>query len=170
MIADDPISGHVEQENSPLVGFRLGHDFDHFWGWEMRYAFARTELFNAANNNPLPGEGRDYFVDVNLLYYPWGDSRWRPYLLAGVGFANFRFRDDGGDFIDDSPLTIPLGIGLKSYYSPWFTIRFDALDTISLTSGQLDSMHNFSLSVGAEYRFGGKRPSYFPWSGNTSYW
>jgi hypothetical protein len=169
LLADDLVEGHVEQANAPILGLRLGHDFDHFWGWEARYAFARTELFDGAGD-PIAEPARDYFVDVNLLYYPFGDSRWRPYLLAGVGFANFRFEDDAGHFIDDTALTIPLGFGLKHYYSPWFTLRFDFVDTISMSTGQLDAMNNFSLMAGAEFRFGGTRPSYFPWTGNTSYW
>ncbi len=169
MLADDLVAGHVEADSAPILGMRLGHDFDHFWGWESRYAYARTELFTGAGV-PIVEPGRDYFVDVALLYYPWGDSAWRPYLLAGVGFANFRYVNDLGRAIDDTALTIPLGFGLKRYYSPWFTLRFDAVDNWSLSGGHLDSMHNFSLMAGVEFRFGGRRPSYFPWHGNTSYW
>lgn len=169
MLADDLIADHVIQENAPLLGMRLGHDFDHFWGWEARYAFARTELFNGAGV-PINEPGRNYFVDVALLHYPWGDSRWRPYLLAGLGFANYRFENDLGHDIDDSALTIPLGFGLKHYLSPWCTLRFDFLDTISFEAGQVEAMNHVSLSAGVEFRFGGSRPSYFPWSGNTSYW
>jgi hypothetical protein len=65
---------------------------------------------------------------------------------------------------------MPLGLGLKIYQSPWFTIRFDVTDNISFGGGHVDAMNNFSLALGVEFRFGGKRPSYFPWTGNTSYW
>jgi len=31
-------------------------------------------------------------------------------------------------------------------------------------------MNNISFMTGAEFRFGGRRPSYFPWHSNTAYW
>jgi hypothetical protein len=169
MLTDDLVLGHVNTDSAPILGMRLGHDFDHYWGWEVRYAFSRVETFTGAGV-PIVEPGREYFVDVALLHYPWGDSRWRPYLLTGVGFLNARYVNDLGQAIDDTALTIPLGIGLKLYNSPWFTIRFDAVDNLSFSGSHLDHMHNFSLMVGAEFRFGGTRPSYFPWTGNTSYW
>lgn len=169
MLADDLVGGRVEADSAPIVGMRLGNDFDHYWGWEVRYAYSRVETFTGAGV-PIAEPGREYFVDVTLLHYPWGDSRWRPYLLAGVGFMNARYVNEVGRAIDDTALTIPLGIGLKLYNSPWFTIRFDAVDNLSFAGGHLDQMHNVSLMLGCEYRFGGSRPSYFPWSGNSSYW
>lgn len=171
MLADDLVAGHVAADSSPITGLRLGNDFDHFWGWEVRYAYTRVETFTGAGV-PIAEPAREYFVDVALLHYPWGDSHWRPYLLAGLGFQNVRYVNDAnpGQFIDDTALTMPLGIGLKIYNSPWFTIRFDATDNLTFGGGHLDAGHNFSLAMGVEYRFGGKRPSYFPWSGNTSYW
>jgi hypothetical protein len=169
MLADDLLRGQVETDSAPIVGMRIGHDFDHFWGWEVRYAYSRVETFTGAGV-PIAEPGREYFVDVALQHYPWGDSRWRPYLLAGIGFVNARYVDDLGQGIDDTALTIPLGFGLKLFQSPWFTVRFDAVDTISFSGSHLDTMHNVSLMLGCEYRFGGTRPSYFPWTGNTSYW
>ncbi len=171
MLADELVANHVEADSAPIVGLRLGNDFDHFWGWETRYAYSRVETFTGAGV-PIVEPARQYFVDVALLHYPWGDSRWRPYLLAGVGFQNVRYVNDANPArqIDDTALNVPLGIGLKIYNSPWFTIRFDAIDNLTFGGGHLDAGHNFSLAMGVEYRFGGKRPSYFPWSGNTSYW
>ena len=169
MIADDLVEDHVIADSAPILGLRLGYDFDHYWGWEVRYAYSRVETFTGPGV-PIAEPCREYFVDLALLYYPWGDSHWRPYFLGGVGFMNARYLNDHAQGIDDTALTIPLGIGLKIYQSPWFTIRFDVTDNLSFESTHLDSMHNFSLAMGVEFRFGGKRPSYFPWTGNTSYW
>jgi hypothetical protein len=167
---DDLVDGQVLQNNAVFVGARLGYDFDHYWGVEGRYAFARAEAITAAGV-PIAESARDYYGDVSLLYYPWGDSRWRPYLSAGVGVANFRFVDDQGFFINDSAFGLPLGIGVKTYYCNWMSLRFDLVDNIAFGTNQLSSMHNFSLMAGVEFRFGGKHPpSYFPWSGNTTYW
>lgn len=169
MLSDDLISGRAEQNNSSFLGTRLGWDFEHYWGLELRYAYARTNLTDGQGDR-LDEPSRDYFVDLSLVHYPWGDSQWRPYLSAGLGFDTFRFEDDADQRVHQTLLAMPLGGGLKYYYNPWFTIRFDACDNIAFGDEPLDTMHNFSLMIGAEYRFGGTRMSYFPWHGNTMYW
>jgi hypothetical protein len=168
ILFDDPIAGHVQQNNGALLGGRLGWDFDHYWGLEGRYAYSRV---NIADGLGVPlDDSHNSFADLSLLYYPWGDSRWRPFLGAGIGLATYRFHDDQQHRITDSLFTIPLGGGLKYYYSNAFTLRFDAYDNISFGDNTLDSMHNFSLSLGFELRFGSRSPSYFPWHGNTVIW
>jgi hypothetical protein len=169
VLNDDLIEGRVQQNNSTFLGMRLGWDFDHYWGLEARYAFARPETLNGAGV-PLDDPARDYYGDVSLAYYPWGDSKWRPYLSAGLGFTSYRFENDVGAMIRDSAFDIPLGVGLKYYYCNWFTIRLDIVNNITLATNTVDAMDNVSFMAGAEFRFGGRSPSYFPWHGNTSYW
>jgi hypothetical protein len=169
VLLGDLVADEVDQNGTAFMGLRLGHDFDHYWGVELRYAYAQPELADGAGNT-LPDHGRDYFADVSLAYYPWGDSYWRPYVLMGLGFQTFRFNDAQGQRISESLLSIPIGIGLKYYAGPWFTIRFDIVDNIALGNDRLSGMNNFALLGGVEYRFGGRRPSYFPWHANTTYW
>jgi Outer membrane protein beta-barrel domain len=169
VLMDDLISNRVYQNDTPLVGLRLGYDFDHFWGLESRWAFANPELTNGAGT-PLADPSRDYFADVSLAYYPFGDARWRPYLSAGLGFQTFRFNDDQGQRISESMLSVPLGVGVKYFYGPWFSLRFDLYDNLGIGNARVSGMHNFSLMAGVEFRFGGRRQSYFPWHNNTSYW
>jgi hypothetical protein len=107
---------------------------------------------------------------VSLAWYPFGDARWRPYLSGGLGFATFRLNNELGERLSEAAVTVPLGFGVKYYYGPWFTLRFDFTDNIGLGNARVSGMHNVSLMVGAEYRFGGRRPSYFPWHNNTAYW
>ena len=166
---DDLVPNKVYQSDTTFVGARLGYDFDHFWGTEARWAFARPDLANGSGTPFFPAS-RDNFADVSLVYYPLGDARWRPYLLAGLGFTTFRFNNQFGQRISEAPLDVPLGFGLKYFYGPWFTLRFDFMDNLSLGNSRLSGMHNVSLMAGAEFRFGGRRPSYFPWHNNTSYW
>jgi hypothetical protein len=169
VLMDDLISNRVYQNDTPLVGLRLGYDFDHFWGMEFRWAFANPELTNGAGV-PLADPSRDYFADVSLAYFPFGDARWRPYFSAGLGFQTFRFNDDLGQRISESMLSVPLGVGVKYFYGPWFSLRFDLYDNLGIGNARVSGMHNFSLMAGAEFRFGGRRQSYFPWHNNTSYW
>ncbi len=164
----DLIAGHVEQNNTALGGARLGFDFDHYWGIEGRFGYANP-FITQPDGTPL-GVSRNYLADVELLYYPWGDSHWRPYITAGLGQATFRFTDDQNRVVHESLLSLPLGVGLKYFYSPWFTLRFDLVENFAFGSHTLDNQANLSLMAGVEYRFGGRRPSYFPWHGNTAGW
>jgi hypothetical protein len=167
VLMNDLVPRRIYQNDTSFVGARLGLDFDHFWGLETRWAFARPDLANAAGT-PLPQASRDYFTDLSLVYYPWGDSRWRPYLLAGLGFQTYRFNNDLGQRISEAAFEVPLGAGLKYFYGPWFTLRFDFADNLAVGNARISGMHNISLMIGAEFRFGGRRRSYFPWHNSTS--
>lgn len=169
VLTDDLVPGHVDQNDTSFTGLRLGADFDHYWGVEFRYAFARPELMTGAGD-PINGDGRSYFADVELIHYPWGDSRWRPYVLAGLGFQTYRFHDDQAERVSEALLSIPIGAGLKYYWAPWFSLRFDFVDNIAVGNEQVSGMHNISFMAGGEFRFGGRRQSYFPWHNNTTYW
>ncbi len=169
VLADDLIGSRVETNNSYFLGGRLGWDFDHYWGLEGRYAFSNPMLTDGEGNT-LSDPAREYFVDVSLAYYPWGDSQWRPFFSGGLGFQTFRFRDDEGQRVSQSLLSMPLGMGLKFYHSPWHTLRLEAYDNIAFGDGRLRTMQNFTLAAGIEFRFGGRPTSYFPWHGGTSHW
>ncbi|MDX1945657.1 MAG: outer membrane beta-barrel protein [Pirellulaceae bacterium] len=169
MLADDPIRGEVLSNNSYFVGSRLGWDFDHYWGFEGRYAFSKPQINNAADI-ALDGPSRNYYLDVSVAYYPWGDSRWRPFGTIGLGVQTFRFDDENGTKVHQSLLSLPLGIGFKYLHSPVFDMRFEAYDNIAFGDGRLDTMNNFTLMVGGELRFGGRVKHYFPWHGNIAGW
>ena len=168
IMMDDIVPNRIYQNDTAFVGLRIGWDFDHFWGLEMRGAFARPDLANGSGTPIFPAS-RDNFADVDLLFYPLGDARWRPYLLAGLGFQTFRFNNLAGQRISEAPLDIPIGCGVKYFYSPQFTLRFDLVDNICLGNSRISGMNNLAFMCGAEFRFGGRRPSYFPWHNNTSY-
>lgn len=169
VLTDDLVSNRVDQNDTAFMGGRLGADFDHYWGVEFRYAFARPQL-TTGEGVPIFGDGRDYFADIELVHYPWGDSRWRPYFLAGIGFQTFRFHDHNDQYVSEALLSIPLGAGLKYYWTPWFSLRFDFVDNIAIGNEHVSGMHNIGFMAGGEFRFGGRRQSYFPWHNGTTYW
>jgi opacity protein-like surface antigen len=168
LLYDDLIDGRVMTSNSAMTGVVLGFDFDHYWGIEGRFGYSRVHLTNGLGV-PLD-DSHNSWSDLSLMYYPWGDSRWRPYFSAGLGFATFRFHDDFGRDVNDTLFSLPLGVGMKYYYTNNFTLRVGWNDNLSFGDNTLDTMNNFSLFVGGEYRFGGRSPSYFPWHGNTTIW
>ena len=84
MFGDDVIGGRVDQGNDFFWGYLLGRDFDHMWGLQLRLGWSAIDISDA--QNPPRPRSSDLFVgDVSVLYYPWGDTRWRPYILAGLG-------------------------------------------------------------------------------------
>src|SRR5688572_16185491 len=106
---EDLIDNRINQNDTAFMGVRLGFDFDHYWGFEWRWAYAAPELTDG-DGIPIDSHSNNYYADVSLVHYPWGDARWRPYVSAGVGFQTFRFHDEFDNRISEAPLGIPLGL------------------------------------------------------------
>ncbi len=96
----------------------------------------------------------NWLIDANLLYYPWGDSAWRPYASLGFGLTHFNFYDPYGHGYNTMLIGMPLGVGLKYYWTPAFIFRADLMDNLGF-GGDINVVSNFSLTGGIEYRFGG---------------
>lgn len=160
------VSGSVDQKNSVLAGFRLGWDYDHYWGSELRFGWSGTQL-----EGPVDADhGAVFLGDLNFLYYPWGDSRWRPYALLGVGVANYDYTDHLQMKHDAVLLGMPFGGGIKYHVHPRMAFRLELLDNFAIGSDGTDSMHNVSLTFNLEFRFGGTRKGYFPWQPSRHLW
>ncbi|MCA9118977.1 MAG: hypothetical protein KDB11_02270 [Planctomycetales bacterium] len=169
LIGDTLIDQRVDQGDGLFGGYRLGWDFDHYWGTELRFAFAEPELVDVQGGLPL-ASATDKFWDVNLLYYPWGDATWRPYASVGLGFGHFRFVDTTSTLFDDYLFTIPIGFGVKHYYRPWLALRAGVEDNLAFASQGIDTMHNLSVSCGVEVHFGGPRQTYYPYHAGGIIW
>jgi outer membrane protein with beta-barrel domain len=161
LIGDELQEGVVSQGGGFFAGGRFGGDFDHYWGVETRLAFSDVNTNFSAGGY---GQSRDSFFDASLLYYPWGDSRWRPYLSLGLGVANYRYQTFDGTRISAGAMELPWGGGMKFLLRPDVALRFDLIDNLSFPSGsRSDAMHNISFTGGIELRFGGRRTSYGSW-------
>ncbi len=149
-----------------LGALRLGWDHDYHWGNEARLVFDNMNL-----------ESLQW--DLDLLYYPWGDSRWRPYLMIGVGAAKIRF---GRGFSQEYDITLsnqhaetvfalPLAVGVKYRVNDWMVLRAEVGDNILFAEGaNLNLLVNLAVTAGFEIRFGGSRRSYWPWNPGRHYW
>ena len=111
-----------------------------------------------------PGTNDFWNLDLNLHWYFLGDSRWRPYLSAGFGMANFAFWDPNGNHFDQVQLATPLGIGLKYRWLNWVAFRADLMDNVAYARNPVDTVNYFSFSFGVEMQFGGVRRTYWPWN------
>jgi hypothetical protein len=159
---DDLTENGIEQNDDKVGGYRLGWDFDHYWGTEARFAFANVG-FTDESDLAVQRTAKNHYWDINLLYYPWGDSRWRPFASVGVGWGSFEFVPADGVQIDKTLLTLPVAAGLKYYFKNWMAVRLTATDNCAIGQGSLNTMHNVTLTADVEMHFGGSRPSYFPY-------
>jgi hypothetical protein len=169
LFGDELIGGQLDQGNDAFGGVRLGWDCDHYWGVELRYAGGDLGMFDPAGS-PINGFSRVRIVDLNVAYYPWGDARWRPYLTVGAGVSGFSFVDEVGGRFDETLLTLPFGFGLKYYMRYWLVLRADFLDNLALADSGLNTMHNLSVSLGTEIRWGARPRSYYPFHSNMGIW
>jgi hypothetical protein len=168
-VGDELVAGEVGQDSDVFGGYRIGWDFDHYWGTEARFGFAYLRATDEQAGTRLDWARQDYW-DGSLLYYPWGDARWRPFASAGIGLAYFRFQHPTRGTVGETLFAAPVGLGVKYLYRPWMALRFTALDNIAVGNNGLSTMHNVSLTGGVEVRFGGPRISYYPYHGDVHLW
>ncbi|MDZ4818247.1 MAG: hypothetical protein SGJ20_04655 [Planctomycetota bacterium] len=163
---DTLVDGEINQGVGFMSGIRLGWDYDTYWGVETRLAFVETGL-DFLNAPWIDSTGNQVILwDGSLVYYPWGDSRWRPYIQAGVGLLDNDFVDNVGFRRSEAVLSVPWGFGLKYRQTDWITMRLDFTDNVAFggKAGYVSMMNNLSLSGGVEFRLGGVRKSYYPWN------
>jgi len=146
------------QGHGTVTGVRLGWDFEHFWGAQFGFGFGNTQT------DPLGNDISLRLADLSVLYYPWGDSRWRPYTGMGLGVGQYDFINQDQRRIEQIAVQIPLSIGVKYAFRPWWAIRVDATNYLSLPTGELSFINQLALTLALELRFGGQRRSYFPYS------
>ncbi|MEO8495776.1 MAG: hypothetical protein ABI614_11940, partial [Planctomycetota bacterium] len=135
-----------------IFGLRFGWDYDHCWGLEKRFGFAQMDVYDLQRH--LHQTVNLELGDVDLLFYPWGDSRWRPYMMLGAGLSHYTFQDDTGDRLSRVLLELPFGVGVKYLYSEGILCRLDVVDNLMIGGGGgVDTMNNLSLALGLEFRF-----------------
>jgi hypothetical protein len=156
------VENRIDQNVGVIGGFRLGWDFNCSWGLETRLGFSSLE--DQPEIAPLYGSADKVVLwDTSLLYYPWGDSRLRPYWSLGLGLSEFRFSDEFGNPIRRNLMAMPFGIGVKYRWHDWVTLRADVTDNLAFGSSGLETMNNVSFTTGMEFHFGGCHKNYWPW-------
>jgi len=174
-------------------GYRLGWDVNYYWGLETRLTLAAVPAYDTAravqaqwdadtaaglaDDDPRrgrldSGHGADVFQwDASLVYYPWGDSLWRPYLAVGLGVAEVEVMDRLSRYFDETMFALPVAVGLKWRCNERLALRIEVADLMSFPSGsELRTLHNLTYTAGVEVRFGGTRRAYWPWNPGRHYW
>lgn len=159
------IRGHVDQLPSAYAGVNFGWDYDHFWGIEKRLGFGALNLISPQHQRLDPG--LSVTGEYRLMYYPLGDTRWRPFFTAGLGWSDFYFIDDFHHRHIDTLFLFPYGVGLKYLWTDRLAFRIDLIDELTLSSTQTSTFHYVALTAGLEFRYG-KRLLNLPWHRKAS--
>ncbi|MEM8945020.1 MAG: hypothetical protein AAGD11_07540 [Planctomycetota bacterium] len=169
LLGDDLVDKQVAQDNELFGGFRVGWDIDYYWGLEARFGWSKPNV-QFSEQQQLPDNGSYFISDVDVVYYPWGDSKVRPYMLFGAGMARVRFSDTNSNNFNTTLFTTPFGGGLQIMQTPSLIWRFEVLDNLSYGADGVETMHNVSLTAGMELRIGSRPQSYWPWRASRKYW
>ncbi len=116
-----------------------------------------------ASNNVL-------LYDLSALYYPWGDSRVRPYWRFGVGLTDIDFINPAGVREDATLFSLPIGIGIKYQTQRWLALRAEVVDYITFGQNSASDMQNLTLTFGLEWRFGGRPTNDWSAPGRRNTW
>lgn len=164
-----PIHGTVGQHGGFFGGYRFTWDYDYYYGLEARLGGAAIGLEYPEYNRPTATS--DYYVaDVSVLYYPWGDSRWRPFVTLGVGTTKINFFDYHDNYYSGVLVSLPYGIGCKYRLREWVTFRGEIMDNVAFGRGPFSTFQNVSYTAGFEIRFGGLRKLYYPYNPSSQMW
>ncbi len=163
MRGSEMIAHRLNENTGFLGGGRLGWDFDPHWGIEARFGVASMQTEWQVPPF-LETSERIVISDTSMLFYPWGDARFRPFFQMGLGLQEFTFTDDQAETRSRGLLEMPIGIGWKYRIDSALALRIDILDNVAFGSSGLETMHNWSFCTGLEFHFGGSHLSYWPWN------
>ncbi|MGH7191971.1 MAG: hypothetical protein ACREJM_00375, partial [Candidatus Saccharimonadales bacterium] len=133
------IHDRVHEVPSFYGGMNFGWDYDHYWGIEKRLGFGALNLTNGRDQRLQTG--LSVTGEYRLMYYPLGDSRWRPFLTTGIGWSDFYFRDDVNHQHLDTLFLFPFGVGLKYLWRERWAFRIDLIDELTMGSHVTSTFH-----------------------------
>lgn len=186
-------SDWIRENQGVFGGVQFGWDCDNYWGVETRFMWAELEVIDSdlaiaaqEAKDEAAGVAEDssfahrfdarrhnhrFFWDTHALYYPWGDSAWRPFFLVGLGATSVKFIDRTDVWYQDTLFTVPIGVGLKYRVGDFMALRVECVDYIGFGGGKsLEMLHDVTVLGGFEIRFGGPRRAYWPWNPGRHYW
>lgn len=168
LMGDRPAT-NVRSNNDLLGAIGLTWDWDHYWGSQVRVAWSTPELLNTQQTT-VESDDNLLITDLSILYYPWGDSRMRPYWRIGVGLTDLEYVNDLGRNQHDMLMTIPFGVGLKYQLRRHLAWRLEFMDNLALGQNETSTLNNFTITAGLEWRFGGRPDSQWGWAHRGGAW
>lgn len=164
----DELSSGVEQQSALISGLRVGWDFDYYWGLEWRLGWSNPDLNSTHFSGIQPG---DYFLsDIDLVYYPWGDTKVRPFFQWGMGMVQVETALDETVRQRTTLLTMPFGAGVQFSLTRWAALRLEVVDNWAFGGDEVNTLSNWSFTAGMEMRLGARPKSYWPWRSSRTVW
>ena len=146
------IQGRVDQQPTFFGGIQYGWDYDYRWGLNRRVGYIPLRVVD----HTLPGPSRNgwgVFGEERLQFYPWGDMRWRPYAVGGLGVGEVHFVEENGRQLHRTLFITSYGLGVKYLLGDRVACSAEVLDLVGVGSGRVSTMNNLTLVGGMEYRF-----------------
>ena len=163
------IDDNVRAANDYFAALQLGWDFDHYWGTQVRVGWTTPDLVNTTLDEGSTSDNL-LLTDISALYYPWGDSKLRPYYRVGFGLTQLEYSNDSGNRVDQTMLTIPFGVGLKYQIRRWAALRLEFMDNLAFAQNETSTLNNLTITAGFEWRFGGRPASQWAWAARGGAW
>jgi hypothetical protein len=173
LLSDGPVDGRVSQSNDLFGGLRAGWDFDYYWGVEWRFGWSSPTLFAETSDdatNDVELQGTYFASDVDFVYYPWGDTKIRPYMQWGLGLTQVGSVHPDGTGQEATLLSMPMGIGVIFPQTHWLAWRLEIIDNLAFGADGVDTLNNFAFTAGMELRMGARPGSYWPWRSSRTIW
>jgi hypothetical protein len=164
-----PINSNLTNDIDMFGGVFAGYDWDYYWGTELSINRATPEIIN---KNARDADRGDRLMEesLSLIYYPWGDSLFRPYWRVGIGATEIDYPTDDGFRRDETLWTFPIGIGLKYPFRRYLAARAEFTDQLAVGNSDVAAQHDLTLTFGLEWRFGVHPRSYWPWNPSRHIW
>jgi hypothetical protein len=164
-----PIELDITTDIDMYGGLYAGCDWDYYWGTEVAWQRATPELVNEEARDSDRGD-RMVIWSASMMYYPWGDSVYRPYWRCGIGGMEIDYPNDDGHRRDETLWAFPIGIGIKYPIRRWLATRAEITDQIGIGNNGVNSQHDFTLTFALEWRLGAHPRSYWPWNPSRHIW
>jgi opacity protein-like surface antigen len=187
------ITDWISMERGFYGGYRMDWNFDPHWSAGFRLAIGSMKLVDSAaakqaqqNADTLAGYAADdpwrlrfdsgrngdlFQGDVDVAFYPTGDTRFRPYVSFGLGGTRVSFMDRLSENYAYSLFSLPISVGAQYLFTDSMALRLDCTDDIAFGRNNYCTLQNVSLTAGVEVRFGGGTHfTYWPWNPGSRVW
>ena len=145
-------------KNGPIYGARVGYNFTRYFGIELAGEFMRTWVDNTVATDF--GEGRFRspmdreeltFYHIDAVYHFMPDGRFNPFIVAGIGGANYSPRIS----TSEDMAVFNVGIGAKYWLTDHIALRADIQDHM-VTEVFQETYQNVAATIGIVVAFGGR--------------
>ena len=148
-------------ENRPVFGLRLGYNFTRYFGIEGAGEYIRTSVDDRGRRNLTEGQFGSpmdnvdiAFYHLNAVYHFIPEGKFNPFVLVGVGGAHYNPKmTTRGDMA-----ALNVGVGAKYSLTDNIALRVDLKDYL-VTEITQETYHNFGVTVGISFAFGGREKS-----------